>query len=54
VRPDGSDLQRLTSGDWSHVQPAWSAESTELSAFRFQEFETAEYGGVVIIPVRVQ
>jgi hypothetical protein len=51
VRPDGGELGQLTSGDWGHVQPAWGWDSRWLSAFRFQELETVEYGGIFLIPL---
>lgn len=51
VRPDGSGLEQLTTGDWGHAQPSWSADGRELLAYRFQEFETAEYGGIARISI---
>lgn len=46
VRPDGSDLRQLTSGAWSHAQPAWASDSKRLYAYRFQESADSEIGTV--------
>lgn len=51
VRPDGTGLQQLTFGDFGHVQPSWSADGSLVTAFRFQETDQAEHGGIAIIPV---
>ncbi len=51
VRPDGTGLSRVTGGDWGYVQPSWSADGTALWAYRFQEREAWELGGIAVVPV---
>lgn len=51
VKPDGSDLQQITFGDWGHAQPAFSSDGKTMLAYRFQERPDAEFGGIVRIQV---
>ncbi len=51
VKPDDSGLVQVTSGEWSHTQPAWTGSGDAFTAFRFLETETWELGGVVMLPV---
>ncbi|NIP18617.1 MAG: hypothetical protein GWM87_10990 [Xanthomonadales bacterium] len=51
IRPDGSGLRQLTEGEWSHVQPAWSADSRSIFAYQGRETEQYEFGSVVRITV---
>jgi hypothetical protein len=51
VRPDGSDLRQLTNDEWSHAQPAWAASGDAITAYRFQEKASGEYGGIALIPL---
>jgi TolB protein len=52
VRPDGSDLHQITFGEWGHAQPAWTADSRMLTAYRFQENGQTEYGGIMLIELQ--
>src|SRR3954468_1901319 len=52
VRPDGSGLRAVTEGPWSHVQPAWSADSARLFVYQSQETSDSEFGDVVSVEVR--
>jgi Tol biopolymer transport system component len=49
IRPDGSDLRRITSGPWSYAQPAWSTDGSALFAYQHQETVEYEFGDVVRI-----
>lgn len=49
VRPDGSDLRQVTSGELGHAQPAWSADGKSIYAYQFKETEEYEYGSIVQI-----
>jgi Tol biopolymer transport system component len=51
VRADGSGLAPLTSGAWSHAQPAWAHDAGSLLAYGFQETASSEFGFIVRIPV---
>jgi len=51
IKPDGSQLQQITSGNWGHAQPSFSRDGTVVLAYRFQEQPDSEYGGITIIPV---
>lgn len=51
VRPDGSGLQQLTRGAWSHVQPAWAADGASVFAYQLQEDADSEFGMVVQVAV---
>lgn len=46
---NGTDLRRVTSGPWSHAQPAWSADGRALYAYRNEETADHEFGDVVVI-----
>ena len=35
MAPGGTELQRLTKGDWEEIRPAWSPDSTELAFYRW-------------------
>ena len=49
IRPDGSDLRRITGGPWSYAQPAWSTDGSALFAYQHQEMVEYEFGDVVRI-----
>jgi Tol biopolymer transport system component len=51
VNVNGTGLQQLTGGPWSHVQPAWSHDGTMIYAYRNQETADYEFGDVVVIGV---
>jgi len=51
VRQDGSDLQQVTEGEWSHTQPSVSQDGRSMWVYRFQEALDHEYGGVARIPL---
>lgn len=52
VRPDGSDLRRVTDGPWSYVQPAWSSDGSSLYAKQGEDTTTHEFGDVVHIKLQ--
>lgn len=49
VRPDGSDLKRLTKDRWGYAQPSWTASGDALLAYRFEETAEWEAGGIVVV-----
>lgn len=51
IRPDGSGLQLVTSGPWSHVQPAWSHDGLALYVYRSQETDDDEFGRIAKVVV---
>ncbi len=54
IRPDGSGLRQLTTGDWGHAQPSWSVSGDSILAYRFQETNDWEYGGIAEIRVNAE
>lgn len=46
IRPDGSGLAVLTSGDWSNTQPRWSADSTTVFSYRHRATTDPEVGAI--------
>jgi len=49
MKPDGSDLQQLSHGPWSHAQPAWAFDGQSIYAYQLKETEEYEFGSVVRI-----
>ena len=49
VRPDGSGLQRITEGPFSHVQPSFAADGRSLLVYRLVEWGGTEIGQVAKI-----
>lgn len=48
IRPDGSDLAVLTSGEWSNTQPRWAADSTVVFSYRHRATADLEVGAIGI------
>lgn len=47
---DGGVPRQVTLGSKFHyTQPVWSADGTELAAFRWQEDENGEIGDIVLL-----
>ena len=46
IRPDGTGLQRITSGPFGHVQPSVSAEGRKLLVYQVVEQEGTEIGQI--------
>ena len=51
VNVDGTGIQRITSGPWSYVQPAWSHDGSSIFAYQNQETAAFEFGDVVVVSV---
>jgi TolB protein len=51
IKPDGSELRRVTHGPWSYVQPAWSGDGSSLYAKQGEETVNYEFGDIVRIPL---
>jgi TolB protein len=49
VRPDGSGLRQVTSGDWSNVQPSFSPDGRRLYTYRHVETADTEYGFIGVV-----
>ena len=49
VRADGSGLRRVTSGDWSNVQPSFSPDGRRIYSYRHVESEAFEHGFVAVV-----
>jgi TolB protein len=49
VDPDGGNLQKLTDGPGSFVQPSWSRDGRRIYAF--QHWETEEFGNLAVFDV---
>lgn len=47
MNPDGSGLQQLSHGPWSHAQPAWAADGKSIYAYQLMESEVDEFGSIV-------
>ena len=41
----------MTSGPWSHVQPAWSHDGLALYVYRSQETDDDEFGRIAKVVV---
>jgi len=52
MKPDGSDLQQLSDGPWSHAQPAWAFDGHSIYAYQLKETEDYEFGTVVRIAIK--
>ena len=50
VDVDGGNLQKLTDGPGSFVQPSWSRDGKHIYAF--QHWETEEFGNLAVFEVR--
>lgn len=51
VRPDGSGLKQLTSGEFSHTTPRWSPDSGKIYSYRHKDFGDSEIGGLAVTDV---
>lgn len=51
VRPDGRDLRQLTGGDWSRVQPAFSASGDRIFVYESMENSAFELGHIASFAV---
>lgn len=49
MNTDGSDLQQLSHGPWSHAQPAWGFDGKHIYAYQLKETEDYEFGSIVSI-----
>ncbi len=48
---DGTGLQQLSTGPWSHAQPAWSFDGQTIYAYHLSETADDEFGSIVSIKV---
>jgi hypothetical protein len=44
-------LQQLSTGPWSHAQPAWSFDGQTIYAYHLSETADDEFGSIVSIKV---
>jgi TolB protein len=51
MNTDGSGLQQLSQGPWSHAQPVWAFDGQSIYAYQFTETEDYEFGSIVSIKV---
>lgn len=51
MNTDGSGLQQLSEGPWSHAQPAWGFDGKHIYAYQLKETEDYEFGSIVRIKV---
>jgi Tol biopolymer transport system component len=51
VKPDGSELEQISFGPWSHAQPAWGFDGQHIYAYQLKETDQYEFGTVVRISV---
>lgn len=52
MKPDGSELQQLSHGPWSHAQPAWAFDGLSIYAYQLKETEDYEFGSVVRLKIQ--
>ena len=52
MNSDGSDLRQLSSGPWSHAQPAWAFDGNSIYAYQLKETAEYEFGTVVRIGLK--
>jgi TolB protein len=52
MNADGSGLQQLSEGPWSHAQPAWAFDGKSVYAYQLKE--TAEYEFGTIVRIRLK
>jgi len=51
MNTDGSGLQQITQGPWSHAQPAWAFDGQSIYAYQLIETEDYEFGSIVRLEV---
>ncbi|MEO7654754.1 MAG: hypothetical protein ABIS23_03615 [Sphingomicrobium sp.] len=51
IRPDGSELQALTGGTLSRIQPTPSRDSRQLYVAEHVNGESGEFGHIVVVPL---
>jgi len=51
MNTDGSGLQQLSQGPWSHAQPAWAFDGQSIYAYQLSETEDYEFGSIVRLQV---
>ena len=51
MNSDGTDLQQLSKGPWSHAQPAWTFDGQAVYAYQLSETADYEFGSIVSIKV---
>jgi TolB protein len=51
MNTDGTGLQQLSKGPWSHAQPAWGFDGKTIYAYQLTETADYEFGSIVSIKV---
>ncbi len=51
MNSDGTGLQQLSKGPWSHAQPAWAFDGQAVYAYQLSETADYEFGSIVSIKV---
>lgn len=51
MNTDGTGLQQLSKGPWSHAQPAWAFDGQTIYAYQLTETADYEFGSIVSIKV---
>ena len=51
MNSDGTGLQQLSKGPWSHAQPAWTFDGQAVYAYQLSETANYEFGSIVSIKV---
>ena len=51
MNSDGTGLQQLSKGPWSHAQPAWAFDGQAVYAYQLSETANYEFGSIVSIKV---
>jgi len=54
MNTDGSGLQQISEGPWSHAQPAWAFDGKSIYAYQLKETAEYEFGTVVRIQLKDQ
>ena len=49
MNTDGSGLQQVSGGPWSHAQPAWAYDGKSIYAYQLKETAKYEFGTLVRI-----
>ena len=51
MNSDGTGLQQISKGPWSHAQPAWAFDRQAVYAYQLSETADYEFGSIVSIKV---
>lgn len=47
-----SETYKVTNGEWSYTQPAWSRDGTQLFAYQHRKTEAHKFGDIVVIQLQ--